>query len=150
MRYIDDLELRQVIQKQLNKIEPANRFTRAIAAADHCVTLAHRLEPYQPAWRIQSVRRRTPRFHRNPTSRNASRNARRNHRPISGDEPCSESCVIQMDARNERGGLHTLMAPHPKPLKQELDRSRGKASYIAWLKPGQDARSCSKLAALCR
>ena len=31
LRYVDDLELRQTIGKQLNKVEPANRFTRAVA-----------------------------------------------------------------------------------------------------------------------
>ena len=31
LRYIDDLALRQAIEKQLNKIELANRFTRAVA-----------------------------------------------------------------------------------------------------------------------
>ena len=31
LRYLDDLELRQAIEKQLNKVELANRFTRAVA-----------------------------------------------------------------------------------------------------------------------
>ncbi|WP_167496550.1 Tn3 family transposase [Desulfopila sp. IMCC35006] len=31
LRYIDDLELRQAIEKQLNKVELANKFTRAVA-----------------------------------------------------------------------------------------------------------------------
>lgn len=31
LRYIDDIDLRQAIEKQLNKVELANRFTRAIA-----------------------------------------------------------------------------------------------------------------------
>lgn len=31
LRYVDDLELRQVIEKQLNKVELANKFTRAVA-----------------------------------------------------------------------------------------------------------------------
>lgn len=31
LRYVDDLELRQAIEKQLNKVELANRFTRAVA-----------------------------------------------------------------------------------------------------------------------
>ena len=31
LRYIDDLALRQAIEKQLNKVELANRFTRAVA-----------------------------------------------------------------------------------------------------------------------
>ena len=34
LRYIDDLELRQAIEKQLNKIELANRFTRAVAVGN--------------------------------------------------------------------------------------------------------------------
>ena len=34
LRYIDDLELRQAIAKQLNKIELANRFTRAVAVGN--------------------------------------------------------------------------------------------------------------------
>lgn len=34
LRYIDDVELRQVIEKQLNKVELANRFTRAIAVGN--------------------------------------------------------------------------------------------------------------------
>lgn len=34
LRYIDDMELRQTIEKQLNKIELANRFTRAIAVGN--------------------------------------------------------------------------------------------------------------------
>jgi TnpA family transposase len=34
MRYIDDVELRQAIEKQLNKVELANRFTRAIAVGN--------------------------------------------------------------------------------------------------------------------
>jgi len=34
LRYIDDLELRQAIEKQLNKVELANRFTRAIAVGN--------------------------------------------------------------------------------------------------------------------
>ncbi|MEZ5836626.1 MAG: Tn3 family transposase [Geminicoccaceae bacterium] len=33
LRYLDDLELRQAIEKQLNKVELANRFTRAVASA---------------------------------------------------------------------------------------------------------------------
>ena len=31
LRYLDDLELRQAIEKQLNKVELANKFTRAVA-----------------------------------------------------------------------------------------------------------------------
>ncbi|MEZ9362936.1 Tn3 family transposase, partial [Vibrio cyclitrophicus] len=31
LRYVDDLALRQAIEKQLNKVEVANRFTRAVA-----------------------------------------------------------------------------------------------------------------------
>lgn len=31
LRYIDDIELRQAIEKQLNKVELANKFTRAVA-----------------------------------------------------------------------------------------------------------------------
>ena len=34
LRYIDDLELRQAIEKQLNRIELANRFTRAVAVGN--------------------------------------------------------------------------------------------------------------------
>lgn len=34
LRYIDELELRQAIEKQLNKVELANRFTRAIAVGN--------------------------------------------------------------------------------------------------------------------
>ena len=34
MRYLDDVELRQAIEKQLNKVELANRFTRAVAVGD--------------------------------------------------------------------------------------------------------------------
>jgi len=34
LRYIDDVELRQAIEKQLNKVELANRFTRAIAVGN--------------------------------------------------------------------------------------------------------------------
>ncbi len=34
LRYIDDVELRQAVEKQLNKIELANRFTRAVAVGD--------------------------------------------------------------------------------------------------------------------
>ena len=34
LRYIDDLELRQAIAKQINKIELANRFTRAVAVGN--------------------------------------------------------------------------------------------------------------------
>jgi TnpA family transposase len=34
LRYIDDLELRQVIQKQLNKIESSHRFARAISVGN--------------------------------------------------------------------------------------------------------------------
>lgn len=34
LQYIDDVELRQTIQKQLNKIELANRFTRAVAVGN--------------------------------------------------------------------------------------------------------------------
>jgi Tn3 transposase DDE domain len=33
LRYLDEIELRQAIEKQLNKVELANRFTRAIAVA---------------------------------------------------------------------------------------------------------------------
>ena len=34
LRYLDDLELRQTIEKQLNKVELANRFTRAVAVGN--------------------------------------------------------------------------------------------------------------------
>lgn len=34
LRYIDDLELRQAIERQLNKVELANRFTRAVAVGN--------------------------------------------------------------------------------------------------------------------
>lgn len=34
LRYIDDLELRQAVEKQLNKVELANRFTRAVAVGN--------------------------------------------------------------------------------------------------------------------
>jgi len=34
LRYIDELELRQAIEKQLNKVELANRFTRAVAVGN--------------------------------------------------------------------------------------------------------------------
>ena len=34
LRYLDDLELRQAIEKQLNKIELANKFTRAVAVGN--------------------------------------------------------------------------------------------------------------------
>tara|TARA_B100001093_G_scaffold470170_1_gene491460 strand:- start:567 stop:3596 length:3030 start_codon:yes stop_codon:yes gene_type:complete len=34
LRYIDDVELRQAIEKQLNKVELSNRFTRAIAVGN--------------------------------------------------------------------------------------------------------------------
>jgi TnpA family transposase len=34
LRYIDDLTLRQTIEKQLNKVELANRFTRAVAVGN--------------------------------------------------------------------------------------------------------------------
>ncbi|MBI1954425.1 MAG: Tn3 family transposase [Proteobacteria bacterium] len=34
LRYIDDVGLRQAIEKQLNKVELANRFTRAIAVGN--------------------------------------------------------------------------------------------------------------------
>jgi len=34
LRYIDDLELRQAIEKQLNKVELSNRFTRAVAVGN--------------------------------------------------------------------------------------------------------------------
>ena len=34
LRYIDDLELRQAIEKQPNRIELANRFTRAVAVGN--------------------------------------------------------------------------------------------------------------------
>jgi hypothetical protein len=34
LRYIDDVELRQAIEKQLNKIELANRFTRTVAVGN--------------------------------------------------------------------------------------------------------------------
>ena len=34
MQYIDDVELRQAIEKQLNRIELANRFTRAVAVGN--------------------------------------------------------------------------------------------------------------------
>ena len=33
-KYIDDVELRQAIEKQLNRIELANRFTRAVAVGN--------------------------------------------------------------------------------------------------------------------
>ena len=34
LRYINDLDLRQAIEKQLNKVELANRFTRAVAVGN--------------------------------------------------------------------------------------------------------------------
>jgi|SaaInlStandDraft_4_1057021.scaffolds.fasta_scaffold05891_3 TnpA family transposase len=34
LRYIDEVEVRQAIEKQLNKVELANRFTRAVAVGD--------------------------------------------------------------------------------------------------------------------
>ncbi|WP_108650941.1 Tn3 family transposase [Dongshaea marina] len=34
LRYVDDLELRQAIERQLNKVELANRFTRAVAVGN--------------------------------------------------------------------------------------------------------------------
>ncbi|MBL8497061.1 hypothetical protein ABF87_10785 [Nitrosomonas sp. JL21] len=34
LRYIDDVELRQAIEKQPNKVKLANRFTRAIAVGN--------------------------------------------------------------------------------------------------------------------
>ncbi len=34
LRYIDDLDLRQAIERQLNKVELANRFTRAVAVGN--------------------------------------------------------------------------------------------------------------------
>ncbi len=34
LRYIDEIELRQAIEKQLNKVELANRFTRAVAVGN--------------------------------------------------------------------------------------------------------------------
>ena len=34
LRYVDDLALRQAIEKQLNKVEMANRFTRAVAVGN--------------------------------------------------------------------------------------------------------------------
>ncbi len=34
LRYLDEVELRQAIEKQLNKVELANRFTRAIAVGN--------------------------------------------------------------------------------------------------------------------
>ena len=34
LRYVDDLALRQAIEKQLNKVELANRFTRAVAVGN--------------------------------------------------------------------------------------------------------------------
>ena len=34
LRYVDDLALRQAIEKQLNKVEIANRFTRAVAVGN--------------------------------------------------------------------------------------------------------------------
>jgi TnpA family transposase len=34
LRYVDDLTLRQAIEKQLNKVELANRFTRAVAVGN--------------------------------------------------------------------------------------------------------------------
>ena len=34
LRYIDDMKLRQAIEKQLNKVELANRFTRAVAVGN--------------------------------------------------------------------------------------------------------------------
>ena len=35
LRYVDDLNLRQAIERQLNKVELANRFTRAVAVGNH-------------------------------------------------------------------------------------------------------------------
>ena len=34
MRYINDVELRQAIEKQLNKVELSNRFTRAVCVGN--------------------------------------------------------------------------------------------------------------------
>ncbi len=34
LRYINDVELRQAIEKQLNKVELSNRFTRAVAVGN--------------------------------------------------------------------------------------------------------------------
>jgi TnpA family transposase len=34
LRYVDDIELRQAIERQLNKVELANRFTRAVAVGN--------------------------------------------------------------------------------------------------------------------
>ena len=34
LRYVDDVDLRQAIEKQLNKVELANRFTRAVAVGN--------------------------------------------------------------------------------------------------------------------
>jgi len=34
LHYLDDVELRQAIEKQLNKVKLANRFTRAVAVGD--------------------------------------------------------------------------------------------------------------------
>lgn len=34
LRYVDDLALRQAIEKQLNKVELSNRFTRAVAVGN--------------------------------------------------------------------------------------------------------------------
>ena len=34
LRYVDDVELRQAVEKQLNKVELANRFTRAVAVGN--------------------------------------------------------------------------------------------------------------------
>jgi TnpA family transposase len=34
LRYVDDIELRQAIEKQLNKVELANKFTRAVAVGN--------------------------------------------------------------------------------------------------------------------
>ena len=45
LRYIDDLELRQAIEKQLNKAELANKFTRAVAVGNpHEFTQAEKEE----------------------------------------------------------------------------------------------------------
>ena len=45
LRYIDDLELRQAIEKQLNKVELANKFTRAVAVGNpHEFTQAEKEE----------------------------------------------------------------------------------------------------------
>lgn len=45
LRYIGDLELRQAIEKQLNKVELANRFTRAVAVGNpHEFTQAEKEE----------------------------------------------------------------------------------------------------------